>query len=293
MQVDPPDDNNLSGLVTETTSRIAADMLTSQSGLEALNRVAEAARILARAQYAALGVARPNGDGLLAFITAGISPEDEKAIGPRPTGKGILGLLLHCQEPLRIDRLSDHPDSVGFPPHHPAMESFLGVPIRWEERTLGILYLTNKIGGTFTEQDAIAVQALGECASVAIHNHLLLLRQRALVRGLIAAQEEERRAIAYDLHDGLTQYVMAAHSYLDTARQAQEDGHQEKSAEMMEQGMRYLADAVLESRRLVSGLRSLVLDDMGLAGAVYQLCNEEKARAGWEYAELIHNIEGR
>lgn len=294
MPMNPSDHSHLSSLVTETASLVAADILTSQSGLEALARVVEAARSIARAQYAALGVARPDGDGLLAFITAGISPEDEKAIGPRPTGKGILGLLLNCQEPLRINRLSDHPDSVGFPPHHPAMESFLGVPIRWGERTLGSLYLTNKIGGgAFTEQDAIAVQALGECAAVAIHNHLLLLRQRALVRGLIAAQEEERRAIAYDLHDGLTQYVMAAHSYLDTARQARKDGKEEKATEMLEQGMQYLADAVLESRRLVSGLRSLALDDIGLAGAVHQLLNEEKARAGWEQAELIHNIEGR
>ena len=125
------------------------------------------------------------------------------------------------------------------------------------------------------------MQALGECASVAIHNHLLLARQRTLVRGLIAAQEEERRAIAYDLHDGLTQYVMAAHSYLDTARQAQEDGNKEKFVATMDQGMHYLSDAVLESRRLVSGLRSLALDDIGLAGAVHQLCNEEKARIGW------------
>lgn len=294
MPVDPPDDNNLSGLVTETASGVAADILTSQSGLEALKRVVEAARVIARAQYAALGITRPDGDGLLAFVTTGLSPEDEKAIGPRPTGKGILGLLLRCQEPLRMDRLSDHPDSVGFPPHHPAMVSFLGVPIRWGDRALGSLYLTNKVGGgAFTEQDKIAVQALGECTAVAIHNHLLLARQRALVRGLLAAQEEERRAIAYDLHDGLTQYVMAAHSYLDTARQAREEGKEEKAAEMLEQGMRYLADAVLESRRLVSGLRSLALDDMGLAGAMHQLCNEEKARAGWEQAELIHNIEGR
>ena len=285
---------SLTNVVAETTSRVATDILSSQSGLEALTRVVEAARILARAQYAALGIARPDGAGLLTFITAGIAPEDEKAIGPRPTGKGILDLLLGRAEPLRIDRLCDHPESVGFPPHHPAMESFLGVPIRHGETTLGSLYLTNKLGGgAFTELDEVAVQALGECASVAIHNHLLLARQRALGRGLIAAQEEERRALVYDLHDGLTQYVMAAHSYLDTARQAQEDGNKEKFAEMMAQGMRYLGDAVVESRRLVSGLRLLALDDIGLAGAVHQLCNEEKARAGWEQAELIHNIEGR
>ena len=71
---------------------------------------------MVQAQYAALGVARPDGAGLLAFITAGLSPEEEKAIGSRPTGKGILNLLLDCEKPLRMDRLSDHAESAGFPP---------------------------------------------------------------------------------------------------------------------------------------------------------------------------------
>src|SRR5207248_1955468 len=158
-------------------------------------------------------------------------------------------------EPLRVDDLGQHPESVGFPPNHPPMRSFLGVPIRRGETVLGSLYLTDKEGGgAFTEADEAAVQALGAYAAVAIHNLQLLGRQRALVSGLIAAQEEERRAIAYDLHDGLTQYVMASHAHLESFKRAYETGNRERAEREMDQGLRYLKEAVVESRRLVNGL---------------------------------------
>lgn len=281
-------------VVLETASRVALDILTSRTGVEALRHIAEAARQLAHAQYAALGVARPDGRGLLEFVTVGLTPEQEARIGPRPVGLGILGLLLHRDDPLRVDRLSDHPGSSGFPPNHPAMESFLGVPIRRGEMILGSLYLTNKRDEPrFTEADEVAVQSLAAHAAVAIHNLQLLSRQRSLVTGLINAQEEERRAVAYDLHDGLTQYVMASHIHMEAYRRALESENQTRAAKEFEKGLRYLKEAVVESRRLVSGLRSLALDDLGLAGAIEQLFTEEKERAGWQQADLIHNLAGR
>jgi signal transduction histidine kinase len=174
------------------------------------------------------------------------------------------------------------------------MHSFLGVPIRRGATTLGSIYLTNKVGGgTFTAADEVAVQAIGSHAAVAIHNLHLLSRQRALISGLIAAQEEERRAVAYDLHDGLTQYVMASHAHLEAFRRAHEAGKQVRASRELDQGLRYLKEAVIESRRMVNGLRSLALDDMGLAGALEQLVNEEKDRAHWHEAEFLHNIAGR
>lgn len=228
------------------------------------------------------------------FATVGLSPAEEAAIGPRPRGAGILGLLLKRTEPLRIARLSEHPASAGFPPNHPPMQSFLGVPIRRGKVTMGSLYLTDKEdGGSFTEEDEVAVQALGDYAAVAIHNLHLLTRQRSLVSGLIAAQEEERRAVAYDLHDGLTQYVMASHAHLEAFQRAHQAGNEEKAERELDQGLRYLKEAVIESRRLVNGLRSLALDDLGLAGAVEQLLADEKLRAGWQEADLVHNIAGR
>lgn len=281
-------------VVLDTANRVALDILSSRTGVEALRHIADAARTLSGAQYAAIGVANPEGKGLSEFVTIGLTPQQEAAIGPRPRGVGVLGHLLTISEPLRIDRFQGHPSSSGFPPNHPPMDSFLGVPIRRGETVLGSLYLTNKVdGGSFSEADELAVLALGSHAAVAIHNLQMLTRQRALVSGLIRAQEEERRAVAYDLHDGLTQFVMASHAHLESFRRAHATGNDQKAERELEQGLRYLKEAVVESRRLVNGLRSLALDDLGLAGALEQLVAEEKARAQWSDAEFIHNIAER
>jgi PAS domain S-box-containing protein len=281
-------------LVLETANQVALNILSNRSGIEALRHISEASRNLAKANYAALGVANPDGSGLIEFVTTGLDPDQEAAIGPRPRGHGILGLLLGRNEPLRIDNLGQHASSVGFPPNHPPMNSFLGVPIRRGETVLGSLYLTDKIGGgNFTESDEAAVQALGSHAAVAIHHMQMIERQRALVRGLMFAQEEERRNVAYELHDGLTQYVMAAHAHLQSFKRAHETGANDRAQREMDNGLSYLKEAVVESRRLVNGLRSLALEDLGLAGAVEQLVNEEKARAEWTDAHLIHNIAGQ
>jgi PAS domain S-box-containing protein len=279
----------------ETVDRVALHILSSQTGREALRDIAEAARTLTGARYAALGVAQMDGAGLQEFVTVGMTPAEEARVGPRPAGKGILGLLLRRSDPLRVDSLAEHPSSVGFPPNHPVMSSFLGVPIHSGDTVVGSLYLTDKTTRnrtTFTEADVAAVEALGAHAAVAIQNFQMLSRQRALVGGLINAQEEERRAVAYDLHDGLTQYVMAAHARLESYRRARDSGRSERAAEHFEAGVRYLKEAVVESRRLVNGLRMLALDDLGLAGALEQMVTEEKSHAGWEDAEIIHNVAG-
>lgn len=278
-------------VLLDAANRIALGILSNRSGIEALKHIAETARTLANARYAALGVARLDGKGLSEFITTGLTEEQERAIGPRPHGIGVLGLLLERTAPLRVGRIADHPDSSGFPPNHPPMTSFLGVPIRRGDTVLGSLYLTDKQGtDTFTEVDEAAVEALGAHAAIAINHIQMLDRQRALVRGLIAAQEEERRAVAYDLHDGLTQYVMASHAHLESFRNAHQAGKEVRAAHELEMGLRYLKEAVAESRRMVNGLRSLALDDLGVVGALDQLLAEEKARAGWEEANLTHNI---
>jgi signal transduction histidine kinase len=282
-------------LLLQTAHQVAVDILAQRSGIEALRHIADAARHLARARYGALGVANTDGVGLAEFVSVGLSDDAETRIGARPSGNGILGLLLQIDGPLRIDNLADHPQSVGFPKNHPPMDSFLGVPIRrGDGLVLGSLYLTNKENGdAFTEADSTAVQALAAHAAVAIYHLQLQSRQRTLLSGIIAAQEEERRAIAYELHDGLTQTVMAAHAHLEAARRAQLGGNGQRAEREMERSRTYLKDAVAESRRLVTGLRALALDDLGLAGAVEQLVDDEKARADWAEASFLHNISGR
>lgn len=118
----------------------------------------------------------------------------------------------------------------------------------------------------------------------------LLTRQRALVSGLLNAQEEERRTLAYDLHDGLTQFIMASHSHLETFQAAQQEGDQETAAAELAQGLHYLQEAIVEARSLINGMRSLALDDLGLIGALEQLLIEEKSHAGWQQADLTQNV---
>jgi signal transduction histidine kinase len=135
-----------------------------------LYRIVVAACRLAGARYGALGVIGP--DRLLVeFITDGISVEEHHRIGDLPTGRGILGLLIDEPNPVRLRDLAEHPRSYGFPPGHPVMRSFLGVPVRIRDLVFGNLYLTEKRGAEeFTEEDEETVVALAVAAGVAIDN---------------------------------------------------------------------------------------------------------------------------
>ncbi|MCW3051795.1 MAG: histidine kinase, partial [Chthonomonadales bacterium] len=117
-------------------------------------------------------------------------------------------------------------------------------------------------------------------------------QQQLLTHGFINMLEEERRAVAYELHDGLTQYVMASQAFLDTYAERYIEA-QEPMPEDLGKGLKYLTQAVLEARRVVNNLRSLALEDLGLTGALEQLLIEEKQRANWVLADLRHNIANR
>ncbi|GGO90464.1 sensor histidine kinase [Wenjunlia tyrosinilytica] len=136
-----------------------------------LRRIVEAAVLLVDAQYGALGVIGPDGKTLCQFLTVGLTEEEIKAIGPYPSGHGILGELIRHPEPLRLAKLSEHPSSYGFPPNHPPMNSFVGVPIRVREHVFGNLYLTEKRGeGDFDAEDEAVLSTLAVAAGVAIDN---------------------------------------------------------------------------------------------------------------------------
>ncbi|HLK58835.1 MAG TPA: GAF domain-containing protein, partial [Chthonomonadaceae bacterium] len=253
-----------------------------------------AALSLVHARYAALGIADSSGSGWSEFITIGLTPEEAAVIGPHPLERGILGLLLQADRPLRIDRLAAHPASVGFPSNHPQRNRFLGVPIRRAGAILGSLYLVDREDGQpFTEADEAVIVALAEYAAVALHFQEIFTLQRALTQGFINALEEERRAVAYELHDGLTQYVMTSHLYLDAFCEAYKASHTQGLPELLENALQCLRQAVLESRRLVNGLRSLALDAMGLVGVLEQLVGEEARRSGWTEIDFQHNITDR
>ena len=134
-----------------------------------LERVLAAAQELTQARYAALGIVDESRTGLARFLTVGISEDERAEIGDLPSGRGVLGELIERPQPLRLSRVGLHPRSWGFPPGHPPMETFLGVPIVVGDRPFGNLYLTEKEGGAdFTPQDEQAVTLLAEFAAVAI-----------------------------------------------------------------------------------------------------------------------------
>ena len=136
-----------------------------------MERIVEAAALVTDARYAALGVIDRAGTGLERFVTHGMTEEVEKEIGELPHGGGILGVLIRDAHNLRLHNLSEHPHSVGFPPGHPPMETFLGVPILLRGVAYGNLYLTEKgNGGDFTDKDEELVSLLAAQAAVAIEN---------------------------------------------------------------------------------------------------------------------------
>jgi signal transduction histidine kinase len=169
-----------------------------------LRRIVETATELVDARYGALGVLDESGTTLSEFLTSGIDDAAVQAIGAPPSGHGILGLLIVDPRPIRLPDLAQHPDSFGFPPNHPAMGSFLGVPIRVRGQVFGNLYLTEKAGGAaFTETDEELAIGLAAAAGVAIEN----ARLHARVGELRVVEDRER--IARDLHDTVIQRLFA------------------------------------------------------------------------------------
>ncbi|SEC62584.1 Histidine kinase-, DNA gyrase B-, and HSP90-like ATPase [Amycolatopsis tolypomycina] len=167
-------------------------VLAVASGLEldaTLRRIVEAAMELGEAKYGALGVLAEDGS-LAEFVYVGIDDQTRRLIGDLPTGHGVLGVVIDEAKPLRMDEISAHPASVGFPAHHPPMHSFLGVPVRVRDEVFGRLYLTEKKNGEqFTDDDEVVVQALAAAAGIAIENAHLYEQARVRQQWLAATSE--------------------------------------------------------------------------------------------------------
>jgi signal transduction histidine kinase len=168
-------------------------------GLElesALHRIVETAAALVDARYAAMGVLGEDGQ-ITRFLTVGVSQEEIERIGPYPKGQGILGELIRHPKPLRLHDLSKHPASFGFPPNHPPMKTFLGVPVRVRDSVFGNLYITEKRGGAdFDEEDEQLLLTLATAAGVAIENARLYDEVHRRERWLRASSEISRRLLS-------------------------------------------------------------------------------------------------
>ena len=169
---------------------------------QVLRRIAEAAVSLVDAQYGALGVIAPDGH-LEQFIHVGMPEEDAARIAHLPEGRGLLGAVIDERRSIRLEHLNDDPRSAGFPAGHPAMDGFLGVPIRVRDEVYGNLYLTNRVGGTFSQEDEELVTALAATAGSAIENARLFDDSRRRQRWSAALAEVTSALLSGDSDDVL------------------------------------------------------------------------------------------
>jgi GAF domain-containing protein len=228
-----------------------------------LRTITESARDLVDAEYAALGVLDEGRTHLEQFVTAGIDDATRAAIGELPKGHGLLGLLITDPRPVRLPDIGEHPDRYGFPPNHPPMTTFLGVPVRVRGEVFGNLYLTEKRRGeVFTDVDEELVVGLAGAAGIAIQN--ARLHQRLQEATLL----EERDRIARDLHDKVIQRLFATGLTLQGAARL---SVRPEVASRLEQAVLDLDDTVREIRTTIfqletshrgrrPGLRADVLD---------------------------------
>src|SRR5581483_6202655 len=238
-----------------------------------LQRIIEAAMDLVDARYGAIGVLDPSKTGLAEFVTSGIDPETHRAIGNLPQGHGILGLLIVDPKPLRLPDLREHPDSFGFPPNHPPMRSFLGVPILVRQEVFGNLYLTDKHSGeAFTDIDEELTVALAGAAAVAIEN----ARLHARVGELVLLEDRER--IARDLHDTVIQRLFATGLSLQgTARLAERPDVRARIQDAVED----LDVTVKHIRTVIFGLETTSTRGDGLRHKTMTLTREASGALGF------------
>jgi signal transduction histidine kinase len=181
----------------------AALAVASEVRLEpVLQRIVDLSRHVVPAKYAALGVTGEDGR-IAQFLVSGLTPDEIERIGPFPQGHGLLGLIISENEPLLIDDISQHPESVGFPPNHPPMRSLVGVPIGLRGKPIGNLYLSERIDGQpFTQEDLAALKVLAEHAAAAIDRaHLYRTVERGQQQA--EAQLSQLRVILDNLPAGV------------------------------------------------------------------------------------------
>ena len=235
-----------------------------------LERIAAVACEQSDARYAALGVLDDEGK-LAKFITVGLTDEEIKRIAHPPVGKGLIGELMNTEVPLRIPVIQEHPHSVGFPPHHPKMVSFLGVPIRAANEQLGQIYLTDKINAVeFTADDEKIIQMLAAYAAAAIRNAQLHENTRRL------AVLEERERIGMDLHDGIIQSIYGVGLSLENALHAIENDPEEAKSRV-QHSIDGLNQAIRDLRSYILDLQPRQMGTDGLVSGINRLISEFRA----------------
>jgi signal transduction histidine kinase len=253
---------------TPSTAEVILAAITEAVGSgrslkETLSGLAETAKRISNASYAAIGIPEPEGDAFSAFIHVGMSDDLVAEMGPLPRTHGMLDAMLHDPEPVRLTDITKDPRFRGWWPRaHPLMRSFLGVPIVSQGEVIGAFYLTDKVGGAeFTEDDQANIGLLASHAAAAIEVAGMFEDSRTL------ALAEERERMARELHDALNQSLF---SLSLTARAASRhlSTDPERTAEELNEIALLAKEAMAELRAVVEGLRTPDVDRDGLLPAI-------------------------
>ncbi len=292
----------------------AALALTAEHDLDhILDRMVACAADVGEARYAALGVYDSTGR-IERFVHVGLGAETVGLIGSLPDGRGLLGEVIVADGPIRIADLTADPRSVGFPPGHPPMPTFLGVPIRVGNRRFGNLYLSEKRNGAaFDEEDERLMVTLAAFAACAIEGILLVSAehdrtevvaelaatrerertQREMLGRVIHAQEAERARISRDLHDSIGQALTSVLLGLRLISGPLGDDSPEASdaRSNIEEVRALVTDALHEVRQLAFDLRPTVLDDIGLVAALRRQSTDLARRVGVRIALELDGLD--
>ncbi len=267
-----PASGEVAGFAPDATALAAVDeaarAISSVLGIEeVLQLIVDRVRGLVDARYAALGIVGIDGR-IERFITAGLDPHVRRSIGALPTGRGLLGLIIREARSFRIPSIADHADSSGFPPNHPPMTSFLGVPVMAHGISVGNLYLTDKRGSAeFSAADLRLVELFARHAGIAIDN----ARLHAQAGRLAVAEERDR--IGRDLHDGIIQSLYAVGLSLEDVPDIMIESPDEAVARL-DDAIESINLAIRDIRNFIYGLRPEADDGTQVVAGLAALAEE-------------------
>lgn len=247
-----------------------------------LKTVVDQACNLIGAKYGAVSVI--DGDGRIQqFVTAGVTADERAAIGPPPVGHGVLGVVLHQGVHLRLENVTKHPQSQGFPPNHPFMKTLLAVPIHCKSPFRGNLYLSEKLDGhDFTVRDEETLVRFAVQAAIAIDNAHL----HAQAADLAVAQERLR--IAHEMHDGLAQVLGYVNTKVQAADAYLKHGRNEEASTQLRELASSAREAYTDVREGIVGLRTLPDSEQGVAEALRNYLEQWKVQTGISTELIVH-----
>ena len=253
---------------------------------QVLQLIVDRVRELVHAQYAALGIVDEAGQ-ITQFITSGMSAEQRRAIGDLPHGHGLLGLIIRENRSYRIPTIASHPESYGFPPDHPPMSSFLGVPVTFKGEVVGRLYLTNKQKAPeFRAEDQALLETFALHAGIAIENARLLGQVHRL------AVVDERERISRDLHDSVIQMIYGVTLSLEDVPELVGEEPAE-ARKRVDDAIDALHGVIRDIRNFIFGLRPLLLHSGSLLDGLRSLADELRRNTAIEIdlrSELVGEL---